>query len=139
MHAVAAGRQSQFEIIDTSTGESEVGPTSRLRGTVTWVTYNRDGSELLTSGTDRSARLYDAATGAQLGLARVSGAGPPYGGWRADGSLLLTTMAGQVYAWDTNLEHAVDVACRAAGRDLTREEWAEAFPDRPYQSVCPQE
>ena len=46
VHAVAAGRQGQFEIIDTTTGESEVGPTSRLRGTVTWVTYNSDGSEL---------------------------------------------------------------------------------------------
>ena len=48
-------------------------------------------------------------------------------------------MAGQVYAWDTSLEHAVDVACRAAGRDLTRDEWAQAFPDRPYRAVCPQE
>ena len=137
VHAVVAGRQSQLEVVDTVTGATVVGPTSRLRGTSTWVTYSADGSQILTSGTDRSARRYDARTGVLLGAARIPGAGPPYGGWRADGSLLLTSMAGQVYSWDTTLEHAIAFACQAAGRDLTRAEWGQAFPGRSFRSVCP--
>jgi hypothetical protein len=27
-------------------------------------------------------------------------------------------------------------ACRVAGRELTRREWEEALPDRPYRPVC---
>ncbi len=136
IHAVVAGRQSQLEVIDTTTGKTVVGPTARLRGTVTWVTYNLDGSRILTSGMDRSARIYDARTGAQVGLARVP-TGLPYGGWRSDRRLLLTTPSGRVFDWDTSLDHALDFACQAAGRDLTRAEWEQSFQGRPYQPVCP--
>jgi hypothetical protein len=27
-------------------------------------------------------------------------------------------------------------ACRVAGRNLTREEWNDLLPDRPYRPVC---
>jgi hypothetical protein len=29
-------------------------------------------------------------------------------------------------------------ACQVAGRNLTRAEWRDLLPDRPYKLVCPQ-
>jgi hypothetical protein len=45
---------------------------------------------------------------------------------------------GRGYLWDTRTSHAVDYACRVAGRDLTPVEWQTyvGTPDR--QDVCPQ-
>ena len=41
-----------------------------------------------------------------------------------------------VYRWDTRVRHAVEFACRLAGRNLTRDEWASAFGDQPYRKTC---
>jgi hypothetical protein len=29
-----------------------------------------------------------------------------------------------------------DLACAIAGRELTRREWEEVLPDRPYREAC---
>lgn len=39
--------------------------------------------------------------------------------------------------WPTDLQTWIDFACQVAGRDLTRAEWTDLLPDRPYQDVCP--
>lgn len=44
-----------------------------------------------------------------------------------------------LYEWDPSARRALEFACRAAGRDLTEEEWAEHFPGQPLRSVCPQD
>ncbi len=44
---------------------------------------------------------------------------------------------GAVYRWDTRPQYAVEFACRLAGRDLTKAEWAEQFGDRTFQETCP--
>ena len=135
-HAMVAGRQGQLEVIDTVSGRSVVGPTSRLRGTVMSATYSPSGDQILTSSTDGSARLYDASTGAQLGIVRTPGQHLPYGGWSGPDTLVLTTRGGQTYRWHTALERALTQACAAAGRDLTQQEWRLAFPDRTYLATC---
>ena len=135
-HAMVAGRQGQLEVIDTFTGTTVVGPTSRLRGTVMTATYSPSGDQILTSSTDGSARLYDAASGAQLGIVRTPSQRMPYGGWSGTDALVLTTQSGQTYRWHTTLERALTRACSAAGRDLTQQEWRLAFPDRPYLATC---
>jgi hypothetical protein len=43
-----------------------------------------------------------------------------------------------VYRWDPSAEAAVEFACRAAGRDLTEEEWRDILPDRPFDETCAQ-
>ena len=30
----------------------------------------------------------------------------------------------------------LEYACQVAGRDLTREEWNDVLPDRPYERTC---
>ena len=38
--------------------------------------------------------------------------------------------------WPTDLRTWMDFACQVAGRDLTRAEWDDLLPNRPYQHVC---
>jgi hypothetical protein len=53
-------------------------------------------------------------------------------------TLLLAAPTGAVYTMDTRPEHWIEVACAIAGRNLTEEEWKDAFGDRPYHKTCPQ-
>ena len=54
-----------------------------------------------------------------------------------DGSrVIAASISGRVYEWDVSAKAAVDYACRVAGRDLTHQEWTDAFGDVPYRSVC---
>jgi hypothetical protein len=39
--------------------------------------------------------------------------------------------------WDLRLEELVKVACRTAGRNLTKEEWQLYMGNQLYQRTCP--
>jgi hypothetical protein len=39
-------------------------------------------------------------------------------------------------SWPVDPEVWVEQACALAGRDLSRQEWAQFLPDRPYRSTC---
>jgi WD40 repeat protein len=57
------------------------------------------------------------------------------GGYRfASGS---TSPLGTPMVWDVDPAHWDAMACRIAGRNLTRAEWAQYVPGRPYQGTCP--
>ena len=45
--------------------------------------------------------------------------------------------AGRVLTWDTRPQHAIDFACRIAGRDLTADEWRTFVGTGPQFEVCP--
>ncbi len=56
----------------------------------------------------------------------------------ADG-VLTQQRDGRYHVWNTDVESWPDVACQAAGRNLTRAEWeAHMPPDTPYEPSCPQ-
>lgn len=42
-----------------------------------------------------------------------------------------------VHRWDTRPDHWIDSACKIAGRNLTEDEWRDAFDERPYRETCP--
>ena len=50
-------------------------------------------------------------------------------------TVLVTTATGgdAVYTLDTRPEHWIQHACAIAGRNLTLDEWSDAFNDRPYR------
>jgi hypothetical protein len=55
----------------------------------------------------------------------------------ADGAHLLAAYeTGDAYLWDIRTESLVRQACRVAGRRLTRAEWNEFLPGRPYDPAC---
>jgi WD40 repeat protein len=43
---------------------------------------------------------------------------------------------GTVRLWDLRLENLLHLACRAAGRELTREEWSLYLPGSEYRATC---
>jgi hypothetical protein len=59
------------------------------------------------------------------------------GTFLSDGTVRLVDYLGRAFDWDPSLEHAIDVACQAAGREITQAEWHAAFPELPYRRVCP--
>lgn len=54
-----------------------------------------------------------------------------------DTVLIAPLWAGAVYEWNTRTAHALEFACRIAGRDFTPAEWQEHFVDRLFQQTCP--
>jgi len=112
-----------------------VAPTASPVGPVTlWVGYNRGGSQVVTAA-GHAATLWDTITGQVIGIASVPG-GAVSAAFRSDGTLRVVDQSGRVFAWDPSLEHDIDFACHAAGRDITPDEWQAAFPDLAYRKVC---
>ncbi len=60
---------------------------------------------------------------------------------RPEGYLLATSTSsasGTPLVIDLDPAHWEGIACGLAGRNLTRAEWAQYLPGRPYQQTCPQ-
>lgn len=55
----------------------------------------------------------------------------------AGGDLVIDNVA-HVSVWPMDLRAWVRFACQVTVRDLTRAEWSDLLPDRPYRHVCPQ-
>lgn len=96
-----------------------------------------DGRYLKTSGAG-NARLWDPATLAPIG-------GPfPHDDelWAATlataTNQLATVVDGATIVWNVDLDTWPDLACLAAGRNLTRSEWEEFGPAGEYHATCDQ-
>jgi len=87
-------------------------------------------------GLAEGVRLWDLGTGRPIGDPFPND-GLASGTVSADGRHGITALAGRVLVWSLDTAEWPDVACRAAGRDLTLEEWDQYGPSRtPYQPVC---
>jgi len=54
-----------------------------------------------------------------------------------DGTRLVAASdTGRAYLWDLQPGSLVDMACRVAGRRLTRAEWKQFLPGRDYSPAC---
>jgi WD40 repeat protein len=107
-------------------------------GPVLSTVYSPDGTVLATSGGDGTAALWDADSGKQIG-APLIGRSQRWGmaAFDTTGHTLATAFQdGTVLLWDAEPRSWPGRACAVAGRDLTRQEWAEFLPDRPYQPPC---
>jgi hypothetical protein len=52
---------------------------------------------------------------------------------------LATVVDDTVVMWNLDLDAWPEIACRAAGRNMTAAEWEEFGPqDEPYRATCPQ-
>jgi WD40 repeat protein len=107
-------------------------------GPVMSTVYSPDGTLLATSGGDGTAALWDVCSTKQIG-APLIGPSQRWGmaAFDTTGHTLATAFQdGTVLLWDADPRSWRGRACAVAGRDLTRQEWAEFLPDRPYQPPC---
>ena len=109
------------------------GEDSVADGTTLEIT--EDGRYVKTAGT-QGPRLWDAAT-----LAPIGGRFPhDPGTWAAtlatSTNQLATVVDGEVVVWNVDVAAWPELACRAAGRNLTRDEWDQFGPAGEYRSTC---
>ena len=99
--------------------------------------FSPDGRTLAISGFEPVASLWDVATGTQIGPQLTAGDRRTMIDLSPDGRRLLETHGnGQGAVWDVDPASWARRACTLANRTLTREEWNEFVPGRPYKPAC---
>jgi WD40 repeat protein len=99
--------------------------------------FSPDGRILAVAGWEDVASLWDIASGAQIGPRLTAGSRRTSLDLSPDGRRLLTTFGnGQGAVWDVDPESWKQRACTLANRTLTREEWEQFLPGRPYEPAC---
>ena len=138
-YAAISGRNGELLVVDLTTGRP-VRPFVRAHQSGVYIfKFSPDGRRILTSGTDGAVVLWSTDRGEPLATVRAPGRPFVSAAFVDDNTVMISDWAGAAaWTWDTRLEPALQLACRAAGRDLTRQEWQDNFGDRPYQETCPQ-
>jgi WD40 repeat protein len=99
--------------------------------------FSPDGRTLAISGFEPAASLWDVASGTQIGPQLTAGDRRTMIDLSTDGRLMLEVHGnGQGAVWNVDPESWKQRACDLANRTLTREEWAEFLPGRPYEPAC---
>ena len=100
--------------------------------------FTPDGQTLATSSADGTVQFWDVASRRSIGAPLVVQR-------NAFVASILNRDGSYLYALPTGTEGMRlalaprlwrDLACAIAGRELTRREWEEVLPDRPYREVC---
>jgi WD40 repeat protein/class 3 adenylate cyclase/tRNA A-37 threonylcarbamoyl transferase component Bud32 len=125
-------------LLNARTGGRIAAPIQAVSGEVGQLSFSPDGHSVAVAGFDHTVSILDLRTRSRMGNAFG-----PYPGvvpsvlFAHDGDLVINLLANGI-EWPMRIGAWERFACQAAGRDLTRAEWRDLLPDRPYQSVCPQ-
>ena len=124
-------------IVDTGTGRPVDAPPPAHQSGIYWLEWSSDGSRIL-SNAGGTLELWDGSTGTVEDTVTVPGGHGGVGQFRPGTSdVTILDGAGNVFTWDTRPDHALEFACRAAGRDLTAAEWHTYVGTGPQFEVCP--
>lgn len=122
---------------DARSGRQVSDPIQAASGDISQVSFSPDGRSVVVSSDDHTASVWDLQT-----RSRVGDTFGPYLGtvpsalFAPDGHLVINLLANGI-EWPMDVTSWERFACQAAGRDLTRAEWHDMLPNRPYQRVCP--
>jgi WD40 repeat protein len=124
-------------VVDAVSGE--VSPLLHAHdGFVESVTFAPDYATFVTTGQDGVVALWDAAT--QKFLGSVLPLGPNHrvrASFLAADRVLIVYDTGEIFEWDPRPDSWEKYACKVAGRNLTKSEWADQFPGQEYRVTCP--
>jgi WD40 repeat protein len=131
------GHEGKVVLWDLRTGRQLGAPLVGHLSGVASSAFSPDGRLLAT--VDGEAILWDVAAHRQIGPALpIRSQGPHAVAFLPGGSqLAVVSPNGSVLMWDVNPGSWRARACAVAGRALTRAEWDQFLPGRPYQAGCP--
>jgi WD40 repeat protein len=157
VHQVRLARQPSFVrfspdgrlfAVGNNYGETRVYATATMRpvtrvlsgeaGGILSAVFTRDDRTLATGSDSGAVQLWDIPSGQALG-APLPGvpSHPVVPAFTPDGTHLVAAYdTGRAYLWDIRPSALAAHACQVAGRRLTRAEWAEFLPGRPYAPAC---
>jgi WD40 repeat protein len=129
------GKITLWDMVTSEKIQVFTGHTSSIRD----VVFSPDGMTIASSSSDGTIRLWEVTTSQPLGSFLIghthivtsmafSPDGMTLAAGSADGSIIL---------WDVSVDSWKARACRAAGRNLSAEEWQRYLGDRPYELTCP--
>jgi WD40 repeat protein/class 3 adenylate cyclase len=126
------------QVFRARTGRPVVRPFAGDAGFVWSVSFNPRTGILASTGTDGVVTLTDPRTGLEFGSPLV-GADEDWstGMWNPSGTRYVEVdVEAKGSMWDMSVRDWEDRACRTVGRTLTRDEWRQYLPDRPYRPAC---
>ncbi len=140
-HLVTASIDGTITVRDPATfqpdGLAMLGNTGAVEGQAVGSLFSPDGHWMVTT-MDGEARLWDLAQRVVVGRPFPhNGEANPMAS--ANARYVLTHLDGRTVVWELDLDRWPEIACRAAGRNLTIAEWEQYGPaGEPYIATCPQ-
>ncbi|WP_256793227.1 BTAD domain-containing putative transcriptional regulator [Terrabacter sp. Ter38] len=123
--------------LSTGAGEDLGTPLGAASAAIFGSSFGPTGDTLVTYAADGTVQLWDAATASPVGPRLTGGTTPVMAAGWLDNDTLATFQADgtvrRIAVGSTALQHR---ACTVAGRTLTRAEWSQYLPDRPYSPAC---
>ena len=126
----------QLAVWDFATGKP-LGPSLTVTaGGVGQIAVAPDGETFAVGGIDSTASLWDVRSRKRIGETfPIERSTIPAVAFDRHGRLLITEL-GSAILWPVEVGAWRRFACAAAGGTLTREQWADLLPARPYRRVC---
>jgi class 3 adenylate cyclase/WD40 repeat protein/energy-coupling factor transporter ATP-binding protein EcfA2 len=136
---LAAGTEDGKVVLwDAADGSPMGAPVEVATGPVESISFSPDGRLFVVSSGDGRATLWDPRTHKRLADAFPEEEGSvPVARFTARGDLVIENVR-NTSLWPIDPHAWARFACQVAGRDLTRDEWRDLLPNRPYRRVCPQ-
>jgi class 3 adenylate cyclase/WD40 repeat protein len=123
--------------LDPLTGATARPPLQADAGNIEYLAFSPDSREFAVGAADNTVSVWDLPSRMRIGnpFGPYSGLITP-GLFEPDGQLLVI-LEEEAVQWPMNVGRWETYACQAAGRNLTRAEWADVVPNRPYERICP--